>query len=236
MMNTGYLSGIFLLFLILAGSCAGGEAGQSEQKPEPKRLFADFYARHLASDEKSRAEVVLREGVELKSSEGVLLPGGIFFQEGAMEEQNLSEVKRLRYKAERSGGYTGGFDFRFSWPEDSLRHFRMNVPPIIEFSLSDPIKVGEGCELIWTGAPLKQDESLVILLSDQEQRASTIEIAGPTAEARAAIPAEKLTNIQPGPVEYYVVRKKRFNKKEELWEATGTAEYYTLSRKGEVVK
>jgi hypothetical protein len=232
-MKTTYV--LFAIIFIFSGmqftSCSGkAEPARKEEVKDEKRLFARFYARHLAEDGKTMAEVSLMEGNNKKQAQQTHLSGGIFYAGGAMEEQNLSSVNKLRYKSERQEAFEGSFDFVFAYPEGEEQSFSMPLAEITDFSLSNPLRKSKGALLKWSGSPLDQDETLVLLISDSEQKAATLEIKGPSSENSIEVRPEKLEGIAAGEARFYLVRKKTYQQKAGKWEGSGTAEYYTKSR------
>lgn len=205
-------------FVLLQAGCAGG-AG----KP---RIIADLYVRYLADVAELKAQASFYEGDSLQTALPKTMAGGVTFQQSAMEAKIL-QGEVVRYSLQRRGNFNPPFQFGYTDGEGVKGEYTLAMNPIDSFSFRGEASRSKGATLLFYGAPLGEGESLVILVSDVNNQAATLEISGPKSTNDLFIPASNLASLQPGPGTVYLVRKTAKMEDTPGRHVIATGEYYT---------
>jgi hypothetical protein len=216
---------LYLLFgLLFTLAC------REEEKPAARpRLFADFFVRYLEEEGQIKAHASFAEGDSLKTALPKTFQGGVAFLGSGMQPRQLSDNSvRYVYNASTSGGsFPGSFPFRFKDDEGKQQEFALRMAPVEDFSINGDISKSKGMNLTVKGELLSADESFVLLFSDEENRASTITIAGPSNSMEHYFPPENLINLRPGKGRLYLVRKKTEIREESNRRVVSNTEFYS---------
>ena len=225
-----------LLFaLILLGWCSACNNPAIEPEEKPPHWFAKYYVRYLQTERQLKAHASFLEGDSLENAEPKKFRGGVSFQGKRMEFRDL-QGKLFRYIHNERTGYSDNFLFRHRDDNGDYWEYTMKMNPIEDFFIKDDISKSKGMTLIADGAILQQNESLVFLFSDENNKAATFTVEGPSKTIELSIPAEQLKDLSLGKGQLYLVKKQYNEDQEEQLNATSSIEFYTKSIDIEVVE
>ena len=103
-----------------------------------------------------------------------------------------------------------------------LRMINAEFPPT-----EGDISKANGMTLIVRGGLLEKDESLVLLFSDTNNRASTVTVNGPSNSIEHFIPPTNLANLTLGSGKLYLVKKKDEVVEEKRSKTISSIEFYS---------
>ena len=222
--------------LLAIGSMFFFGCQRPRQQEEPKHLFAEFFVRYLQAEKELKAHVSFYEGDTVKTAVPKSFAGGATFQGHSMEARNLPGGT-IRYIYEQLGTYADTFQFRFKDDFGQNRIIPVAMTPIDSFAVQGgQASRSAGMSLFARGGQLNQGESMVLLFSDEDQKASTIMLTGPSAGEEYRIPAAKVETLSPGKNTLYLVKKKRTAEKGDSLSVLADIEFYTRSIEVEVVE
>ena len=215
---------LFLFFGIILGC-------QSAEKENSTPFFGNLYVRYLEDGQEIKAEVTLFTGDSMAVANAYEPEGGLQFLGSAMQARNFNE-QLTRYQFENRIPAPATYRFKFTNPEGKEVRIETPVYKIDFFSLTDPLSRSSGGSLSLTPEELVENQQILILLSNEEGLARTIEITGPANISDISFPKQQLKALSPGKWEYYIVKKSYSRPQEGLQLLTG---YYTKTQTLEIV-
>jgi len=210
--------------LVLLLACNNSPV-ESASKASTSTLFAEYYIRYLEEEGQLRAQVSYLEGDSLSNAQPIAL-SSVFFQGGAMEMRKLN-AKSIRYRSERVMPYTPPFNFTYNLKEGAAAQHDLIMDPILDFSLEGDLRHSGQTVLQWEGKPLKAEEAIVLIFTDQKNQTSAINVVGPSKDTRVVIRGEDLKKLTPGEIKFYLVKKKKTQEQSENTVNSSTVEFYT---------
>lgn len=226
---------ILIPFLIL-GSMFFFGCRSTQPQEKPNHLFAEFFVRYLQAEQELKAHASFYEGDTIKTAVPKSFAGGATFQGQSMEARNLPGGT-IRYIYEQLGSYADTFQFSFKDDFGQSRGIPVAMTPIDSFAVQGgQASRSTGMGLYARGGQLSRGESMVLLFSDENQKASTILLTGPSAGEAYRIPAAKVETLSPGKNTLYLVKKKRTVEKGDSLSILADIEFYTRTIEVEIVE
>ena len=219
------MSHIIRLFLLLV--CGTAIHCQSPVNNQKQTLFADYYVRYLQAEKQLRAEATFMTGDSLQNAESTRFKA-VFFQGGAMDERNLRE-RGIKYRSDRNGDYTSPFEFKLDQESGDAGIQSFNMSPVESFQFESDVSLSNKNQIVWTGEKLNDQESLVIMFTDKNNKASFVNISGPTNSPAAEFMPAPLESLTSGPGTVYLVKKQISQKVSSTQQISATIEYYTAA-------
>lgn len=214
LLRTSTLCCLFALFLL------GSACKKARTYEDNTRLFSEYFVRYLEAERQIKAYATFFEGDSLPTAVPKAFLGGVSLQGSAMEARNLMD-KATRYTITRTGDYTEAFEFKYKDDQRVENSHTISMSPIKNFVVAPQIHKSEGLTLTVEGGELSKEESLVLLFNNENNKASSITITGPSQGIEHRIPADNLNGLNTGKCQLYLVKKKN-----ELFESPDT---YTVS-------
>lgn len=207
----------FLIFNLLLIGC------QSQEPKTEARLFGNLYIRYLEDGQEIKAEVTLFTGDSMPVAQAYEPTGGLQFMGSAMRSRSFNE-QLIRYQYENRMEAPQEYWFKFNGPNGQEIRIADPIYPVDYFTITDPLSISQGGFLTITPDRVTDHQQIVILLSNEEGLARSLELNGPLQAAEFAIPKKELAALSPGQWEYYIVKKNYSRPSEGLQLLT---EYYT---------
>ena len=220
----------FIIFLIT--SCQpDSKTAQSENK---KTTYANLYLRYLQTEKKVKGEAFFKIGESAQKGKAHEYPKGVFFDGGNMNMKKA--VGRKLYRSERNSEFKSSYEFEMNPKGDGAYNYNLKINPIASFKIENGVSKSKGIQLSWEGSNLSKDEELVLLFTDNMNRAFNLNIQGPTNSPTIAVGKEKLTNMKYGKGALYLVRKYKAEQKKDGIQINAVSEFYTNSIEIEVIE
>ncbi len=220
----------FLLFTVALTFSACQPDSKPGKKLKKATMFADFYVRYLQPERELKAEAFFMEGKEYDKAKPSRM-SDVIFQGKLMNERHIPQ-RGTRYRTERVLPYELPIEFHYG--EDG--HFELYMSPIEEFIVKGDISKSAGMTLVLKGEKLQQNESIVLLFSGAESKATSVTIPGPTEGIEIPVTSDQLKDLQIGPAQFYLVKKQDFKLEKPGHSIQGLTEYYTKSIDVEVIE
>lgn len=220
---------------LLLGLCTTCKNAAIEQEEKPPHWFAKYYVRYLQTERQLKAHASFLEGDSIKNAEPKRFRGGVSFQGKKMQFRDL-QGKLYRYLLNEQTDYNETFLFRHRDDNGDYWEYTMRMHPIEDFFVKDKISKSKGMTIVADGAILQSNESLVLLFSDERNRATTLTIEGPSKTIELSIPPEQLGDLSVGKGKLYLVKKQFNEDQEEQLNASSSIEFYTKSIDIEVLE
>ncbi len=222
--------------IALSAACLFSSCKSEKKEPAPPHLFAEFFVRYLEAEQQVKAHASFFEGDSIGTAMPRAFASGVAFQGSAMESRQLPGGT-IRYTIERQASYAESFPFRFQPASGTVREFALSMTPIDTFSVQGgQASKSKGMALSAPGGRLEKNESMVLLFSDEHNRASTINLQGPSPGDTYRIPAAKIEPLTLGTNKLYLVKKKRLVERSDTLSILADMEYYTGTLEVEVVE
>ncbi len=217
-----YISAILLVCLILLAS---GCKQQENPVTEPT-IFEDYFIRYLSPEEQLKAQAVFATGDSVHAITPFVPLGGVSFMGSGMEMKKISE-DLIRYTQEMKASYQMGFKFRFKNTLGTFNNYEISMMPIEDFFVKGEVNKINGINLVINGGLLSDEESLVFILSDANNVATSYTITGPTKDFNYNIPPAIFKNFVPGTGKLYLVKKILKNESLKNREIHAEIEFYS---------
>lgn len=223
----------FAAILFIVSGCQT-DTPQRQVKSE-KKVFARYYVKYSQNDRLYKAYASFSLGDSSINAIATEM-AAVSFQGGNME-QKTQPRNDLSYVTERSGEYQPNLKFKYTDSEEKKHPLDLSFKSINSFLIKNKsISQSKGLTLVWDGSALEQEESLLLLFSDQENKAASTTIKGPSRTTEVNIPGNFLKELKPGKGNLFLVRKKKGEKKEGLIHYQYDLEYYTSPLEIEISK
>lgn len=220
-MKTNYLIVFFVLSLWGIWSC---QQPTSEAAP-PSHLITDFYVRYLQAERQLKAYSSFFEGDSLPGATPVarenVRVGGM-----KMVQRHLPKGD-IRYTLTRTTDFPEQFQLTYEDAGGDRREYTSALAPVPRFAFEGPVRLGAGATLVVEGAPLQENEELVLLFSSPDNKATSISLTGPSEDNIFRLDSAQLQALTAGPHQLYLVRKKRTTEEQSNGTIHSTLEFYT---------
>jgi len=228
-MKSTLLRLFFLLALNALSACRSESTGENDA-----HLFADFYVRYLESERELKAYASLMTGDSLGNAHPLEPVGSVRFEGSPMETRRLAN-RNVRYVySERDVAYTTPFEFQYRSTSGKPITQKVSLKPIRSFSVQRPVSLESGLALRTQGGSLTEEESLVLLFTQEDRSSKSITIAGPHPGDNYRLEGGQLSELSPGPVELYLVKRKVTVAEKRNGRITAEVEYYTRTEEIEL--
>jgi len=221
-MKSLYIIPFFALFLFFA--C------KADKKTIPSDQFisSSYYLRYLEEEQTLKAEATFRQGDSLANAKAKTY-AGVFFNNQEMTFKKLSDANQ-RYVLNTTGEFPSG-DLVFSFINDNghKEGQPFSFSPMKSLATKGLVSKSKGATLTWEGKALGDQESVICLFSDENNRTTNTIVRGPTDGPQISIPPEKLSALTTGKGNLYLVRKNRSRKDEANRSSFAVLEYYTTT-------
>lgn len=197
-----------------------------------KHHFTQLYVRYLEPEQQIKATASFYEGDSFDTARPLLMSDGVRFQGYPMVVNDLPRTKRYLYNG--VGDYpNGGFTFQFKDWTGNEKRYVLQLDPIQDFSLQS---TPAGMRLVLEGAPLKPDETLVLLFTDEKNQTYSAEAQVPADSREIPLPSDLMAQLPKGKEMLYLVKKKTIQTTEGNTEVTAAIEYYSKLKEVPLVK
>ncbi len=226
---------IFFILLIIPVLNCQPEA-KVKTKEEAKHIFAKFYVRYLQAEKELKAEASFKQGDTISTARSIVLQEANF-EKNKMEIQNLGKSYGIRYSFRKAAPYSTQYDFEFGNEQIGIHKHTVQMEPITAFYIKEEIvKKTAGINLIWEGQALSKDQELVLLFTDEQNKAFPITVSGPTPSNSIALSSEKIASLSPGKGRLMVIKKQLIKTKETNFTKITEMEFYSNNLDIEIVK
>ncbi len=215
----------FSLVLVFCYACKS----DVPQKQPSQTIFAELFVRYLQNESALKTEATFKKGEDISTATWKEFTDGVKLDGQFMKFKNLKD-KLMRYQLESRNKYAGRYTFEVV--DNVLKDFKvtLGMTDIKNFQVDNPIIPGKGMLLKWEGDPLQEDEKLVLLFSDENNKAYSCTITGPTPKSEKQISPAILPDIIPGKGQLYLVKKKHIQQNGKYQQVKGNIEFYTNSK------
>lgn len=197
----------------------------SSKEPTKKKVFARYYVKYSQNDQTYKAEASFLTGDSTVNALATEMES-VSFQGGIMK-QRTQPRNDLSYIAERSGKFSAQLKFKYTDQSES-KHLDLSFNPIHSFLIKDKmVSKSKGLTLVWDGGALEEGESLLLLFSDQTNKAASTTLKGPSRKSEILLPGNFLKDLQPGKGNLFLVRKQSGEINDDLTNYKYLLEYYT---------
>lgn len=199
-------------------------------------LFEEYYIRFLQAERELKAQATYYEGDSLETATPKTFFGGVSFLGSGMKARSLPN-NITRYSTTRDR-ITYPERFRFGYKNDSgeLIDYNLEMAPIGSYSIPDTINKRSPITISIENSPLEADESIVILINDSANKASTFSYKGPMDNTSFILSQQQLAALAIGKAEVYLVKKQVTAKKNNHRKIQSTIEFYSASQIIEVIE
>jgi hypothetical protein len=211
----------FSFFFLLVGC-------QTTPSASGPRLFAELYVRYLEDGQQIKAEASFLEGDSLSTAQSVDLPKGVSFLGSGMGERKL-QGNFTRYQYENFGEYPSTMRFRARRSETEFTDFEASLSAIQSIDFPDTLFLGRAHAFSIAPDGLKEDQSLVLLLTDSTGKSIPVELSGPVKKGGLQLSPTQIEGMAPGKGSLYIVKKQTERKETRQSTSVFTIEYYSKS-------
>ncbi len=207
-MNTIRFTTIALILSLSFAACQDGTTSKDAES-DGKSVSADLYVRYLADERSSKMTVSFYTTDENRKRTPYEEPVKMWYQGRALSA-TPAQVRRGSYQIDLTSMDPDTIEFRLE--KDNGKEAMLNLdmttrrlPDLVSFSKSD------GLILDFKNAPLAERESLVIVMTDANNKSLSHTVNGP-ADSQKVVGLSDLETLQTGKVDLYTVHKLRHQK------------------------
>ena len=190
-------------------------------------LFEEYYVRYLEAEKELKAYATFLEGDSLQNAKPKIFFGGIAFQNSGMEVRNLPKGVVKYSITNDNASYSNPFTFKYRNEEGVAIEEVLEMKPLGDFFVKDNISLSKGMTLVINDGSLSEDEQLVLLFSDEKNRAFSIPIMGPSEQIEYTFTNDQIQNLSEGKGQLYIVKKQSKIKEGENRSVSSNIEFYS---------
>jgi len=210
------------IFFVFIASCQTTPEKSDKNQPT---TFAHFYMRFLQSDTQVKSTATFSRGMTQETSQPIKIEKGVFFYNSNMNEKFLKDFG-VRYSYDFKDAFSDKYLFRFIDPLKGKMEHHLKINSISNFSIKE-ISKSKGIKISWEGKPLNENETLIILISSEKNKLTTLEVKGKTDTPNISISPSKLGALDLGKSKLYLVRKQFQVIQEPNFAGLSETEFYT---------
>lgn len=219
---------LLVILLTFCFSCASPNTEDAKTT-----LFADLYVRYLESERQLKAQASFMEGDSISNAKLVRLPK-VTFQDKELRERDLPNIG-VRYMLQQNGVEAQkDYIFKFQPKDCPEVEQTISLLPIGNFAIRDGIQKSKGMTLVMDEPTLTANESLVLLFSDQNNKAVSLEIKGPSNAKEIHFTPKQIQSLSLGKGQLYLVKKQISEEQKKDMEVQVAIEYYSRTIEVEV--
>ncbi len=219
----------FLGIFLLLTACQPA----AKQKKKASNIYSNFIVQYRQTDRLFLAEANYAIGDSLANAQATEV-ASVSFQGGLMELSS-SARKALFYKTERQSDFQNLLKFKTTDASGKKTTTDLQFDALESFLVKGQISKEQGLTIAWKGLPLGEGENLLVLISDQNNKASSSTILGPTPRAEIKIEGAFLKDLKQGAGNLLLVRKKKGEKIESQSIVQYELSYYTIPLKIDIL-
>jgi len=213
---------LFLGFFILSCNNAGTSSSEEGSKGT---IFTEFHVRYMEEDQSLRADAIFYEGKSVQTAKPKSF-SKVLFDGAAMSNKRIGE-KMIRYRRNYKRAYPNQHTYviQQKGTDDLSFSFEMSKPDSIQ--MDGNLSKQDGMRITWKDGLLQAGETLVILISDENNNSSSVNIQGPRPKNEAVLPGQSFKNLDPGKGQLALIKKRNQKQKEEPFSIDSVIEYYS---------
>ncbi len=221
--------GVCFGLVVWTVACRNDSSGASS---EP--LFADFSVRYLEGEKQIRALASFMQGDSLPTARNFAPQGGVSFQGMPMEQREFPKGG-VRYTYTSEAEYAPSFLFTFKDAKGNIQQQSLPMSPIRNFSVRGIASREKGITLELDAEPIADDESLLLLFTDEQNRSASILLPGPFPAGSILVPKSYLQGIFPGKNQFYIVRRRTLPNRRIGLDVKSNIEFYSKTISVDIV-
>lgn len=222
---------IFFFFAISLFACSNDTSNSTNTDI---KQYADYYIRYLAGEKQLKAEAVFKKGTNPSKAIVSQPEGSIFLNQQKLKGLFMSK-SNIRFQYEGTNQLGKDYVFRFVKDDNTKIDFDAGLNAITNFSIKGAASKSKGITINWEGGPLSEREELVVLITDEKNKAATQTFKA-SPNNSVSLGADKLTKLTTGKGFVYMVRKNFGEEKIQDLYIKSAAEYYTDKIDLDIVK
>lgn len=227
---------LFVLFSFIACQENGDstkKVAEATIETKQEATIEKYYIRFLQEEKETRAEASFFTGSNFEEAQARDIEA-ITFQDRSMKAQNLG-ARGIRYFYRSRVPYNTTYKFTYNEKASSSQQRQFEMDGIEEFLIKEgKVDRSDGITLVWKGEALDSTQSMVLMFTDENKKASYTTIEGPTETPEIKINSDQLANLSPGKGELYLVKKQNRSVQEHQAMILASMEFYTRPIKIEV--
>ena len=223
-----FLAGLILLLLV-GLSCESSK----KESTNNKKLIVDYYVRYLQSDKQVKAEISFSE----LDSIGKTMPKimtEVLFQQKALDGKRI--LNRYRYQLTESASFEDNYTFDYRRNGEGFIKQEIAMSPIEAFEIKNKqVSKTESTILTLKGTAFKENEQLVLLFSDKNNKTATVTFDNLSMDQSLTILPKQIADLTIGKGSLYLVRRQIINDTLDNLVLTGVTEFYSTVEEIEIL-
>ena len=215
---------LLLGLILLATACS------SDQEP---KIYGSFFVRYMEQGRQMKAHANFYEGDTLASARPKTWTGGVAFLGSSMDARDL-QGSGIRYVAERQMDFLTECVFRFTDEKGKMQELKMDACSMSQVGFKQPASKQAGLIFSYSGEKLKAGESIVFLLTDEQNQTKTLQFQGPQSSNEIVLTSDMAASVPLGKLQAYAVRTRKTEFKQGRFDHLMESEYYTKATAVEV--
>jgi hypothetical protein len=217
-----FLSISMMLIIIAFSGCRNNTSGESDDQKSTNK-YIDLYLRYLEKEKQAKITATFYELEDSNSRKPIEDQKKIWFQ-GRAIDPIPGDYKPGAYQLDLESVQPDEFEFMLEVSKNKTERLlldlkKKNRPEVTGFSLFS------GLEINLSSLPLLENQNLVVIVSDKNGTASSMEVKGPF-KGQAILSSTNFSTLIPGESEIYLVWKGRSKERIGGFTAEIDLEYY----------
>ncbi len=224
---------ILAAFILLISLCFSCNFSQKEL-PQKNILQVEYYVRYLQTDKQVKASISFMEIDSTKKRMAKRMEE-VLFANNSLNGEKVGN--QYRYQLTKELPFAAKYDWSYRLNNTKTVTNKINIEPISDFVIKKgKVSKTAGTNLTFEGVELSSKETLVLLLSDANNKTVTIKIDNHPRNAPITILPEHVNRLAVGSGTLYLVKKENIQTESDGIQVTGLTEYYSTVKAIEVIE
>lgn len=210
-----------LLILVVLGC-----KKRSQEQEKAVFYYANLYARYLQDEKHIKGTASFSKGSSLASSQSIQMEGGVSFFGHPMEEKKFGNDTRYIFEQTNADYSNQKMIFYFNGEKGEVEQYQFQMLPIRKVQLIGSASKSNGLKLSFSGGPIKSNQQLIVLFSDEQKKAHTLTLKGPITDT-IELTADQIKDWTSGKGQLYLVKQENKEEKVDKWLIQTEIEFYS---------
>jgi hypothetical protein len=197
-------------------------------------IYGSFLVRYMEQGNQIKATASFFEGDTLRTARPKAWEGGVSFLGSAMKMRNMVDSE-FRYTSERNIDFLNEYTFRFNDERGQPQEVDIRMEAAKSPSFKSPASKSSGLVLSYEGSPLQAGESMVVLLTDEQNQTYSFMVQGPQNSQTVILSSRDVVSLPEGKLMMYLVRSQKKEMSKGRFDYAVDMEYYSATTTVEIL-
>ncbi len=228
--NIATFSIVCILLISLCFSCNFSQ----KESLKKDQLQVDYYVRYLQADKQFKINISFTK-IDSTGKRAPKKMEEVLFKGKTLNGEKIGN--QYRYQLEDNTPFVDNYSLAYRPNQQEIDTTSIQIQSIHDFWIKKgKVSKTAGTNLIFEGTPLSNEEALIFLVSDVNNKTATIKVNKHPINSPIIILPEAINQLAVGKGTIYIVRKQQIERTLRGSQLTGLTEYYSKVKEIEIIE